>query len=237
MPSRKWGLAPFFLFLSAAVHAADFDAAGRLTSITHNGTTLQVMAGLVIDLEDGKGLDVAPSKTVRLTRAGDTWRGTIKLPRGTANLEAAWTDLPGKLRLKGTLRAVGAKPLPISGVDYVVYLPFDMFASGQVARVQPEDGSSYRPPLRLPTDAFAGNILGEASTGVTLLDARRNWSIGIQLPEARHISVDEVPGVQRRALRVRIRVHNGALPAGTDVTFAVTLSVVGTTIPAQLSPN
>jgi hypothetical protein len=227
MHHRKWGLAPFLLLMSAAVHAADFDAAGRLTAITHDGTILRILGGFHLDLEDGEYFSIEPSKRARLTRDGDTWRGTVKLPGGSAILEAAWTAIPGKLRFKGSLRTPASKPLAIEGVDYYFHLAHDRFAGGQVLRVQPEDGSSYRPPVSVPVDAFGGSLVNERSYGVTLLDAAKNWSIGIQFPEPRDIIVEEVPSSRTRALAVRIRVHDGPLPADTEVPFAFTLSVVG----------
>ena len=242
MPPRKWRLAPVGLLvpilMSAAVHAAGFDAAGRLTSVTHDGHTIELLGGFTIDLEAGRHLDIAPSKNVRLAREGDTWRGTVKLPGGSATFEEAWTDIPGKLRFKGLLRATGSKPLAIEGVDYCFYLPRDMFAAGQVLRVQPEDGSSYRPPVNVPLDAFADILVKEKTHGVTFVDARKNWSIGIQLPDPRDIIVEDMPGSRTRALAVRIRVHDGPLPAATDVPFAFTLSIVGkTAISPPAKPN
>jgi hypothetical protein len=228
----KWGLAPFLLLLSAAVHAADFDAAGRLTSITHDGRTIPLLAGFVLDLGDGKTYPIAPFENAKLTREADTWRGLIKLPRGALGLEASWTDIPGKLRFKGKLRA--NKKVSIHSIDYVFHLPRDLFAGGQLLRVQAEDGGDFRSPIRLtPAAAAEGNFVREKTAGVTFLDARKNWSIGIQLPAPLDVSVDELPGARGGATyRVTARIHEGALPAGTDIPVQFTLSIVGKSAPA-----
>ncbi len=105
--SKVWILA--LMFLSAAVHAAHFDEVGGLTGIPHDGTYLPILGGFIVESETGEGLYLAGSKKLRLKRKGDTWRGTLELPAGVIRFEAAWTDLPGKLRFEGSLRASGKK--------------------------------------------------------------------------------------------------------------------------------
>ncbi len=228
---RKWGLAPFLLLISAAVHAADFDAAGRLTSIAHDGKAIPVVAGFVFNLGGGKILPIAPSRNVKLTRDGNAWRGTVKLPGGTADFDAAWTDIPGKLRFKGTLRA--NKLLSVESVDYVFHIPRDLFVGGQLLRVQAEDGGAFRSPIRLTTEGVAeGSIVREKTAGLTFLDARKNWSIGIQLPSPFDISVDDLPGSRGGATyRVSVRIHDGAALADTGIPFEFAVSVVGKAAP------
>jgi hypothetical protein len=228
--SKVWILA--LMFLSAAVHAAHFDEVGGLTGIPHDGTYLPILGGFIVESETGEGLYLAGSKKLRLKRKGDTWRGTLELPAGVIRFEAAWTDLPGKLRFEGSLRASGKKAVSMAGVDYVFWLPLERFAGGQLLRVQPEDGSGDRPPLTLPGDEPAGTLVREPSAGITFLDAGRNWSVGIQLPEPHDITVEDPPGLRRRAFKICIRVHDGALRPGEAVPFAFVLSIVGTSTPA-----
>ncbi|MBC8026574.1 MAG: hypothetical protein H7Y89_11310 [Steroidobacteraceae bacterium] len=218
--------------MSAAVSAADFDAAGRLTTITHDGKAIPVFAGLAFNLDGGKLLQVAPSRNVKLTRDGDAWHGTIKLPGGTANFEVSWTDIPGKLRFKGKLRAT--RVLSVDSVDFVIHLPRDLFVGGQLLRVQAEDGGTFRSPIRLTTEGVVeGSIVREKTAGLTFFDARRNWSIGIQLPTPLDVSVEDPPGSRGGATyRVSIRVHDGSLPADTDIPLEFALSIVGKAAPA-----
>lgn len=218
--------------MSAAASAADFDAAGRLLSITHDGKRIPVLAGFVIDTDGGKEYAITPSRIIEPTRDTDTWRGTVKLPRGTADLEASWTDIPGKLRFQGKLRT--NKPLRVDTIDYVVHMPNDLFAGGQLLRVQAEDGGAYRSPIRLTRrDVSEGSLLREKTTGLTFLDAHKNWSIGIQLHTPLEVIVDDLPGSRGGAIyRVRIRIHEGVLPADTDVPVEFALSIVGKAAPA-----
>jgi hypothetical protein len=226
----KWISASMTMILSAAVHAADFDAAGRLTSVTHDGRILPIEAGLVIDMRGGKSVVVAPSRVVKLERTDFAWRGTVKLPGGTVDLDATWTDIPGKLRFKGALRAAGAKAPAIERVTIVLSVPREMFAGGQIFRVQPEDGGTYRPPVRVPETGTARVLVGELTSGVTFLDARKNWSIGLQLPAPRRIDVLDIGETNSDALRAIVTLHGGALTEA-PVPIEFTLSIVGKNTP------
>ena len=156
---RRWIFA--VLFVSAAVRAADFDEAGGLTSVTHDGAYLPILAGYVVESKSGERAPITAAKALHLEREGDRWHGAIELPSGRVHYEAEWSGLPGKLRFKGSLRASGKKPVSIAGIDYQFWIPQERFAGGQLLRIQPEDGSSYRRPLKLPATETAGALVHE----------------------------------------------------------------------------
>lgn len=209
-----------------ALELASYDSAGKLTGLIHDGTELDVRAQLVVRFEGGPEVPMQPhDQRSPITREGVQlkWRGTTSFPNGAAaDFDVHWTESGGALEYRGGLVHHWRAPLSVESVDYVIDVPRDAFVGGAL-----EFGSGRKPIKLSPQKSTQAFLHSGSESYVRLVDAAGNWTLRLEFPAARTISVADHWDDKGRTYRIRVPLHAGLWPAGTPLDLGVRFTVAG----------
>lgn len=186
---------------------AVYDSAGKLTGLIHDGTELDVRAGLQVRFEGGVTVEMQPhDQRSPITREDNqlSWKGTTTFPNGAAaDFAVRWAE-GDDVAVVASLAHAARWPLLIQAADYVVDLPRPVFVGGTV---RAGDGAPTALSETKPADPTL--FRGEAAR-LTFADARGNWTLTLALDHARAVTVTDHWEGQLRSFRVRVSLHTGA---------------------------
>lgn len=190
-----------------AAERAVYDSAGKLTGLIHDGTELDIRAGLQVRFEGGVMVEMQPhDQRSPITRDGRelSWKGTTTFPNSaSADFAVRWTE-GDEVAVAASLSHAGRWPLLIQSADYVIDVPRTVFVGGSV-----RSGDAAPVVLAPAKPADPGLVRGEA-TALTFTDAADNWRLTLTLDRARPVVVTDHWEGTLRSFRVRIGLHAGA---------------------------
>ncbi|MBE2215056.1 MAG: hypothetical protein IAE82_14375, partial [Opitutaceae bacterium] len=192
---------------SAAAERAVYDSAGKLTGLIHDGTEVEVRAGLQVRFEGGVTVEMQPhDQRSPITRDGHelSWKGTTTFPNSaSADFAVCWTE-GTDVAVAASLAYTGRGPLHILAAEYVIDVPRGVFVGGTV---RPDAAAPI--PLTATKPADPALLRGEAAT-LAFVDAAGNWQFALTLDRARPVVVTDHWEGTIRSFRVRVGLHAGA---------------------------
>ena len=201
---------------------ANFDRAGRLTSMMYGGDELAVRGRVQIPARDWSRMS-EPAPAQRGGPAGSGWQGSIAADAGkSARFRQTVTEQDGRVWL--SVEVTADADLDIPGVYYAIDVPRAPFVGGW-AVVQTASGSQQAafPEHRTPErDFFRADGLALRFTG-----AARNLNLAATLDGARNIAFTERWDRAGRSYAALIQMRPGPLAAGQTASLKIGLALTG----------
>ncbi len=205
----------------AAAEVANFDRAGRLTSMFYGGDELPVRGRVQILSPDGS----RTAEPAQATRSADrqSYQGSIAVDSGkTARFREIVAPANGRVSL--TLEVTAGEDLDIAGVYYAIDVPRAAFVGGR-ASVQAPAGPLA---VTLPSVKTAEREFFRAEgAGLQLAGIAHNLLLSATLDGPHAIALADRWERSGRTYSVMIQLHQGALAAGQTASMKLDLALSG----------
>ncbi|MFL6576135.1 MAG: hypothetical protein ACJ8MR_05945 [Povalibacter sp.] len=212
---------------SNALEQASYDSAGKLTSLIHDGTQVDVHAGFVVRFEGDVDVEMQPhDQRSPITREDGLlqWKGTTSFPNGrAADFAVAWTEDEKGVAFGGGLSHSSSTPVQIASVEYVIDVPRDVFLRGHMASADQSESLVSLDEVKRATSAMYEGRTRE----LEFRDATQNWSLGVRLDREYPVSVEDRWDEAGRSIRVRIRLKDGIWNPDEPVRLGMRLVLAG----------
>ena len=209
------------VFTATLLHAGEraaFDSGGGLTSVIDHGAELSLPAAPFVEFTGGLMETAQPHEQKSPVTREDhelRWKGSASYPNGTKSSFAVdWTELPDGVKLSADLKAdlKDGWRIDAKTVDYVMDLPRETFERGSYGQ------GTF--PEHKPADP---TFFRADTAALTFESADHAWRLGLELDQARPVTITDHWDKSGHVYRVRISLHQGAWAASDAIHFGLTL--------------
>ena len=201
--------------LAAAAERATFDSAGRVTSLIDQGHQLDLLGHFVLTMDDGREVVLQPhdQRSPIERKADGAWEGA-PLEAPGVRFAVTFTTEGDAVQLRGSVSTAFSRH--VRSVAYVLALPREVFAGGQIG------ASGPALPAVKPADPIFYRSTGDS---LQVRDAAGIQIVTLTTPTPREFQVVDTWNQLGRWYELRLPLRVGSWRADEELSLQATLNL------------